>query len=69
MDEELLSALHSEVATDLLRRVRGGEATSPELSVAVRFLKDNGIEAKPVENSPLAGLIDSLPEFDSEVVN
>lgn len=64
--EDLLANLHSEVATDLLRRVQSGEATSQELSVAVKFLKDNNIEAQPVENSPLAGLIDSLPIFDEE---
>jgi hypothetical protein len=64
--EDLLANLHSEVATDLLRRVQSGEATSQELSVAVKFLKDNNIEAQMTENSPLAHLVDSLPMFDDE---
>ena len=64
--EELLADLHSEVAKDLLNRVKSGEASSQELSVAVKFLKDNNIEAQPVEDSPLAQLIDSIPIFDEE---
>ena len=62
----LLADLHNEVALDLLRRVQSGEATSQELSVAVKFLKDNNIEAQMTENSPLANLVDSLPVFDDE---
>jgi len=64
--EELLADLHSEVAKDLLNRVKSGEASSQELSVAVKFLKDNNIEAQMTENSPLAHLVDSLPMFDDE---
>ena len=63
---DLLADLHNEVALDLLRRVQSGEATSQELSVAVKFLKDNNIEAQMTENSPLANLVDSLPVFDDE---
>jgi hypothetical protein len=65
-EQELLAKLHTTVAEDLLRRVQSGEATSQELSVAVKFLKDNGIEAQATPDSPLANLIDSLPEFDDE---
>tara|TARA_B100001142_G_scaffold241560_1_gene240564 strand:+ start:403 stop:609 length:207 start_codon:yes stop_codon:yes gene_type:complete len=64
--KDLLADLHNEVALDLLRRVQSGEATSQELSVAVKFLKDNNIEAQMTENSPLANLVDSLPVFDDE---
>ena len=63
---DLLADLHSEIAKDLLRRVQSGEATSQEISVAVKFLKDNNIEAQPIEGSPLAGLIESIPVFDEE---
>ena len=67
--EELLADLHSEVAKDLLRRVQSGEASSQELSVAVKFLKDNNIEAQPVDGSPLAALIDSIPVFDEDTLH
>lgn len=62
----LMEQLHQEIAEDLLRRVQSGEATSQELSVAVKFLKDNGIEAQATKDSPLANLIDSLPDFDDD---
>ena len=64
--KDLLADLHNEVALDLLRREQSGEATSQELSDAVKFLKDNNIEAQMTENSPLANLVDSLPVFDDE---
>ncbi len=62
----LMEQLHQEIAEDLLKRVQSGEATSQELSVAVKFLKDNGIEAQATKDSPLANLIDSLPDFDDD---
>jgi len=61
--EELLGALHEAVANDLLQRIQSGEATPAEISVAVKFLKDNGIEALAVENSPLANILDEMPKF------
>lgn len=64
--EELLGRLHDAVAADLLRRVQSGEASAQELSVVVKFLKDNGIEAIPADNSPLKKLAESLPDFTDE---
>ena len=65
MDDEILLTLHSAVAQTLLEKIKSGEARSADLGVAVRFLKDNGIEAAPVNDNPLARLLDSLP-FDEE---
>jgi len=62
--QEILALLHDEVAKDLIRKVTSGEASASELSVAVKFLKDNGIEALAVADSPLANLAASLPTFD-----
>lgn len=64
-----MEQLHREVTEDLLKRVESGEATSQELSVAVKFLKDNGIEAQATKDSPLANLIDSLPDFDDDTLH
>lgn len=62
--EELLGLLHDAVAGDLLRRVKSGEATASEMSVVVKFLKDNGIEALPTQNNKLGQLAKEMPEFD-----
>ena len=43
--EEVLAELHSVVAKELTRRIKGGEAQAADISAAIRFLKDNGIEA------------------------
>ena len=62
---EKLKELHEVLATELLKRVKDPEAKASDLNVARQFLKDNGIEAIPVENSPLKSLVDELP-FDTE---
>jgi len=64
--KELLGDLHSAIAADLLQRVQSGEATSAELSTAIRFLKDNNIEAIASENEGLTALMKALPDFDTE---
>jgi len=64
--EELLGLLHDAVAQDLITKIKNGTATPAEISTAVKFLKDNGIEALPTENSKLEKLANSLPEFDEE---
>ena len=57
--------LHEAVAQELLDRVRSGEAKPADLSVAVKFLKDNGIEAIPTDGSILKALFEDLP-FDED---
>jgi|TARA_R100001530_G_scaffold80165_1_gene55910 hypothetical protein len=58
---EKLSQLHQELAEKLLERVRDPKAKSSDLNVARQFLKDNGIDAIPVDNSPLKKLMEELP--------
>lgn len=61
-NRDILDALHGAVANDLLNRVKGGEATASELSVAVKFLKDNNANLDVITaESPLANLLQSLP--------
>lgn len=64
--EDILAALHDAVAKDLLNRVLTGEASAQELSAAIKFLKDNGIEAIATDNSSLGKLAAALPQFDDE---
>jgi len=57
-----LEELHESVTKELLTRVKSGEATSAELSVAVKFLKDNGASTDVITaESPMASLLKELP--------
>jgi hypothetical protein len=62
---ETLNLLHEAVTNELLARIQSGEAKPADLSVAVKFLKDNGIEAIPTDGSILQALINELP-FDED---
>ena len=61
-----MDLLHRTLAENLLSRVKDPEAKAGDLNVARQFLKDNGIDALPVENSPLCDLVKSLPDFADE---
>lgn len=63
--DKMLSTLHTAVAQELLDRVRSGDAKPADISNAIKFLKDNNIDAMPVQGSPLDGLLGALP-FNSE---
>jgi len=63
--EKTLSTLHTAVAQELLDRVQSGDAKPADMSNAIKFLKDNNIDAMPVLGSPLDGLLGALP-FTSE---
>ena len=66
MTKNILDQLHDSVATDLLNRIKSGEASASELSVAVKFLKDNGATQDVIHaESPMASLLENLP-FDTE---
>ena len=64
--KELLGNLHAAIASVLLVRIQSGKASAAELSTAIRFLKDNNIEAIASENEGLTALMEALPDFDSE---
>jgi hypothetical protein len=62
MDQKILDELHDSVARDLLAKVKSGEATASELSVATKFLKDNGaVHDVVTTESPMANLLEALP--------
>lgn len=65
-EKQLIDTLHAAVTQELLLRVRSGEATASELSVAVKFLKDNGASLDVImAESPMANMLNDLP-FDIE---
>ena len=68
MGRNILDDLHNSVATDLLNRIKSGEASASELSVAVKFLKDNNATLDVITaESPMANLLDALPFATEEL--
>ena len=67
MDKNLkiLKTIHYELAKDILDLIKSGEAKAGDLNVARQFLKDNGIECIPVENSPMTELMNNLPDLET----
>ena len=59
---EKLSKLHDMLATKLTEIVNKEDVTASELNVVRQFLKDNGIDAIPADNSAMGDLVASLPE-------
>jgi hypothetical protein len=60
--KQQMDILHEAVTQELLLRVRSGEATASELSVAVKFLKDNGASLDVImAESPMDNLLKDLP--------
>jgi hypothetical protein len=58
--EETLGALHEAVASNLLKKVLDGTATAPEISAAIKLLKDSDIQALPTpSNHPYPNAVPS----------
>ena len=66
--EDLFDELHSLLTTELIARIKSGEASTADLRAASDWLKANDITGVPVEGSPLAGLAGLIPELDFEEV-
>ena len=64
--DKQLEQLHSELTQKLLEKIRDPEVKASDLNVARQFLKDNGVESIPIDNSPLKSLVDELPFNDPE---
>jgi len=61
MPDEKLKELHKILAEKLLEKVRDPDCKASDMNVARQFLKDNNIDAVPVDNSPLGKLMNELP--------
>lgn len=66
--DDLLATLHAELAQKLLDKVRSGEVTAADLSVARQFLKDNHIDSAPKDSDPLRNLASELPFTGDESI-
>ena len=67
MSDTKLRELHGILAQKLLEKVKDPECKSSDLNVARQFLRDNGIDAVPVDNSPLEKLMKELPFEEKKV--
>ena len=64
---EILSSLHSRLASVLTDLLDSGEASTADLNVIRQFLKDNQITAQPAEGSAISDLAKALPDIDKVV--
>lgn len=64
--EKQLSVLYDLLIQELTARVVSGEASSGDLSVIVKFLKDNGIDAHLHDEAPIMNLAKVLPFVEDE---
>ena len=64
---EVLSDLHSNLASALGDILDSGEASTADLNVIRQFLKDNQITAQPVEDTPFGDLARSLPDIENVI--
>ena len=66
--EDMFNELHNIVTTELLNRIKSGEATTQDIKAAIEWLVKNDISGVAVEGSPLDKLANVLPKVDPELV-
>lgn len=59
--DKLLADMHLDLTKALLQKIKSGEATAADLSVARQMLKDNHITSVPKTGDPLHALTHALP--------
>jgi len=60
--EEMLAALHGQMAKAMKTRLEGNDVTASDLNVIRQFLKDNGINSDGNADPNIKSLADDLPE-------
>ena len=66
--EEQFNELHKLVTTELIDRIRSGEATTADLKAAADWLYKNDITGVAFNTSPLSTLVDIMPDVDFDTV-
>jgi hypothetical protein len=66
--EDMFNELHNIVTTELLARVKSGEATTQDLKAAIEWLHKNDISGVAMEGNPLDRLASIIPTIDPEMV-
>jgi hypothetical protein len=66
--EEQFNELHNLVTSELLNRVKSGEASTQDLKAACDWLVKNDISGVAVEGNPLHRLASVIPDIDPELI-
>ena len=66
--EDEFNELHKLVTTELINRIRSGEATTADLKAASAWLYQNDITGVAFDSSPLGKLADLMPQVDFDAV-
>lgn len=62
----LLAKLHANVIDELNARIESGEATTADISAAIKLLKDNSITVAVEDSEPIVKLTKTLPFLVAE---
>ena len=66
--EAAFEELHTLLTTEIISRIKSGEASTADLRAAIDWLKANDITGVAAQGSPLAGLAGLIPELDFDEV-
>ncbi len=66
--QEQFNELHKLVTTELIDRIRSGEATTADLKASADCLYKNDITGVAFDTSPLSKLADIMPTVDFDTV-
>ncbi len=66
--EAAFEELHTLLTTEIISRIKSGEASTADLRAAIDWLKANDITGVASQGSPLAGLAGLIPELDFDEV-
>ncbi len=66
--EDQFNQLHNLVTTELLNRIKSGEATTQDIKAAIEWLVKNDISGVAIEGSPLDKLVSIMPTVDPDLV-
>jgi len=66
--EDMFNDLHNIVTSELLSRMKSGEATTADIKAAIEWLHKNDISGCAFEGSPLDKLATLMPTVDPELV-
>ena len=66
--EEMFNELHNLLTTELLDRIKSGEATTQDLKAAIDWLHRNDISGVAYDGNPLDKLANIMPTIDPEMV-
>jgi hypothetical protein len=67
--EEAFEELHYLLTTEIIARIKTGQASTADLRAAIDWLSKNDITGVAVSGSPLASLAGLIPELTFEDVN